>query len=259
MLSAPSLSIKVEQPHGPDFQGDNCGCSFATPGPNSAPSEDKIFVDKEPRESTSRSNRRGRVMGQLTGRPAEFPGLEDKPSAGESYRVFNTKDESLSEPFHVKSVGVGANGLTEIKITGHDNDGPSLSLYLNPDYDVMDSRQGILGQCCKFVRIKSGVNESNSYRTFDDFSHEFGDDGAIMQMVFDAGYKMATVHKLAHGPYVVDIHGERTSELNVPAAKVWLMSRCAIKEADAEAVLQQATADRHGTHQFYSEPPEALM
>lgn len=167
-----------------------------------------------------------------------------KPESGKAYRVYNAKNKSFSEPIHVTEVKEMADGLIEVTCCGSGYDDKNCGhFFINPGYDDYDHKDKVYGSCCSFVEVAE-EKESGGYRSFCS-DLKLGDQAALTMMIFDEGYKKATVKKSA-GAYLVHTNeiGHYSDELNRPAAKMFLMVKCAMKEPLADSILDKADAQK---------------
>jgi hypothetical protein len=133
---------------------------------------------------------------------------------------------------------------------------------LNPDYDDLDVREKTVGYNCVWTPIKfktekiDTISQSGKTRHFADHTLELGDQHSLNDMIFKQGSVKAAVEKVK-GEYLIRLTanerntpGARLSKL---AAKATLMTHCALREDDADAVLEAADKNRF---LFYYEPAE---
>ncbi len=176
-----------------------------------------------------------------------------KPEAGKGYRLFNAKSKTFSEPFWVKTIKQSSNGVWEMTCL----DSGSLvasagdTVFLNPDYDDADPGDRVYGKHCVFVPVASKTEKSGRREFESDIP--LGDQAALTMMIFDQGFKQATVKKAGAG-FVIHTNeeGRYSQELTPTAAKLFLMVKCAMREPLAEETL--ATARQNRQHTFYYEP-----
>lgn len=239
-------------------------------GPDYAgPGRDLILIDPSSGESSKACTRKEMSNDQMPMGKYEGPLTAEigvaKPEKGKAYRMFNAKKNSFSEPFYVLDVKQSPAGLTEITCdgSGYASDSPTSAdggapILLNPDYDDYDKADRVYGKNCVFISVASKEEDrggsSSKYRHFlDDLP--LGDRTSLNMLIFDEGYKKATVKKadtndrfLCHTNEI----GKFSSELARPAATLFLMVNCSLREKAASEILDRATQDR--SHSFFYLP-----
>lgn len=173
-----------------------------------------------------------------------------KPKSGKAYRIFNTKTQTLSDPFYVVSTK-DSDGITKCKVSGGYRLSDVQEIVINPDYHGMDEKQKVFGSCCRFVEVATKKVTDNGPcggRELQ-FDHELnlGDQHALNRMIFESGFKQASVKK-RNAAWLVQLDGRWHGEFTKLAATAFLMTRCDLTEAAADKLVAEAKGD------FYFEP-----
>jgi hypothetical protein len=101
-----------------------------------------------------------------------------------------------------------------------------------------------------FVTIASKTEKD--YRSFES-DIPLGDQAAVTHMIFDQGFKQASIKKIKGG-YLARTNeiGRWSEELTKTATKLFLMVKCAMRESTADEVM--ATVDKERDYSFYYQP-----
>ena len=225
------------------------------PGDESGRGPDLVLIDTNNNYSkdvrTNKGLSQGDLpMGKFSKDLDDTIGVE-KPESGKAYRIYHVKKKSFSEPFWVKSVKANGGGLTEVVCSSSNYDSQdAVPILLNPDYEDCDKADRVFGKSCRFVAIES--EDVHGYRRFKS-DIPIGDTTALNMMIFDEGYKKATVKKLKDR-YLIhsnELGRHYTPELNKVAAKLFVMTKFAMREPQADAILASADQEPNRSPFFY--------
>jgi hypothetical protein len=199
-----------------------------------------------------------RVMGKFVKELTKDLGQE-KPEAGKMYRVLNLKTRSFSEPCYVVSVKGTGIGTSEVEIK-HCHCDQSKTLIINPDYHDFDRDSRVMGGCCVWVPVKFETEGEGEHKWHHaDNSLQLGDLHAVQEFIFREGFVKAAVDH-SHDQFMIrtraDLKNTPAHTMNKVAAKLALMTHCALEESDADHVLKQAS--EKGRFMFYYQPAEGL-
>ncbi len=213
-----------------------------------------VLVDNEQGQSkqlTPDPNREEWAFGTYEGKVDDSDKLKEMTSAqvGESYRIYDTKDEAFSEPFYVAKKDTSPGGLEQLWISNWSVDSPEgRPILINSEYPDYDPKDNIFGKRCKLVKIKSEVKENGSMgkRVEFDSSLDVGSKAALNAFIFEQGFKRAAikVEMVKDEPQYLVRSARSEQKWQGPFSKLSavcnLMLSCDVAEDTAEELLKLA-------------------
>ena len=175
---------------------------------------------------------------------------------GQAYRIYNSRHQTLSDPFEVK--GVTTDGIKRFEIGDAYNDG--FILY-NPDYEKEDTTEQLLGSCCRAFEIEMHTDDpidgGPEKRTRFGSQILLGGKSALEEFIFGQGFGQGKIKKAGVGLYALKSAGMEfwSRPMNKIAATAYLMSRCHVRQDCAQEMLKKAEA-APVLYSFYYEPLE---
>lgn len=222
----------------------NCGCSYSL-----AETKRLRFLDAASGKTAARPL--NKVLGSFIRdlKKDKEEGSTQTPETGKSYLVFNSKENTFSNPFHVTRIDKSSTGITQVWIARYNKDSEQdKPLLVNPDYAGFDKGERILGTCCHFIQVTSTTQDYGGISYDEDL--DFGSTDAVYDFVFENGYKRATIKKIGDNYRIQEnLHGPWSGDLFKVAAIAALMSRLDLKETTAEDVIKEA--DAHLSSNFF--------
>jgi len=165
------------------------------------PGAEITVVDLSDKQSLS--SRKG-ILGTFVKSIPEDIG-ETTPKTGKAYRIYCADTKTLSGPFFVEKIDKDKLGLSRVYTRGEYCECNS-PMILNPDYDLCDINDKIIGKCCRFIEVAFEKKDSSTEPTYKHIVFKdqinLGNKYAMDQFIYENGYKKASVRKSGEGYYL---------------------------------------------------------
>ena len=182
--------------------------------------------------------------------------LKDTMEVGKAYRVFCTKDATLSRPILIASKETTPAGLTCYYYDKYSKSStPDDHFLVNPDYQGEYDADKVLGKHFKFLEVDHTTDSRPGGYTSIEFKRnlEIGNRAALDEMIYGDGYKKASVQRLNEDYLVVRLEagGKWSPQLTKTAARLCLMAECGVRVETADELLGRITAEKPALEFFH--------
>lgn len=170
------------------------------------------------------------------------PDIKDSMETGKAYRVFCTRDATLSAPILIVKKDKSPAGLDCYYYVEYSKTSEPDHVLVNPEYDGEYDMDRVLGKFYRFIEVAHEI-ESTEGNGFQPIRYqdklELGNRAALDAMIYGDGYKKASLERLNEDFFVLklDVDGKWSPHLTKTATRLCLMAECGMRAETADEFL----------------------